>query len=605
MKSTTLTIPLLTAVKGIALACLLVTSSSSAAGVPTGTDVFSPAPDALSYYGPGNKATVAKLVPVTGQPFNQALQINTLGLQNPMPDTYGLSARPIAPVKKGDVLWISFKARCLEARRESGEAAFELRLERLVNGEYQWPTYLERGVSVGKEWTDVHISYQMDRDVGVAEMRLVLGFDQYLQHFELSPITLINCGRNVKTTDLPRSVVSYGGSEPDAPWRKTAAERIEKVRKGDLSIRVTDAAGSPVSGADVSVRMKRLAFHIGAATDSRTILDPTGKDAVQAREILTRYFNQIVFDNEMKWPRWSSPTYQPVNTLRALDWAKEQGMSVRGHVMVWPSWRHLPRYMKNLKDDKEALRGEVFKHIARQTAAMQGKFDHWDVTNELFANHDLVDILGRDEIVEWFRAAHKAAPNTKLFYNEYTMFHPDGPAPDHFYETVKFLKEKGAPLQGLGEQAHIGGSPPPIPLVMARLEKFGALGYPITITEFDMASNDEDFQANYMRDFMTAIFSDSNTIGFVQWGFWENSHWMPSAALWNKDWTIRKHGKVFTEMVTKTWRSDATGVTSADGTYQTRAFYGDYEATVTHGGKTRTTLLKFSPAAGPQVITLP
>jgi len=589
----------------IAIATCLLATFDSAAAAPTGTAVISPAPDALSYFGPGNKATIAKVVPVTGQPFTQALQIDTLGLPTPVKGDCGLSAKPVAAVKKGEVLWISFKARCLESRRESGEAAFELRLDRLVNGKYQWPTFLERGVSVGREWTEVSIPYQMERDVGIPDMRLVLDFDQYLQRFEISPITLINCGQNVRTTDLPRSVVSYGGSEPDAPWRKAAAERIEKFRKGDLAVRVMDAAGKPVSEADVSVRMKRLAFDIGTATDSRTILDATSRDAGQAREILTRYFNQIVFDNEMKWPRWSAPDYQPEKTLRALDWAKEHGISARGHVMVWPSWRHLPGYLKNLKDDKEALRREVFKHIARQTGAMKGKFEQWDVTNELFANHDLIDALGRDEIVEWYRAAHKAAPETKLFYNEYTMFHPDGPGPDHFYEMVKFLKEKGAPLQGLGEQAHIGGSPPPIPLVLSRLEKFGALGYPITITEFDMASNDEDFQANYMRDFMTAVFSDPHTIGFVQWGYWAGAHWLPSAALWNKDWTMRKHGKVFTDMVTKSWRTDASGSTSSAGNYQTRAFYGNYEVTATHGGKTRTVLLNFSPATGPQIITLP
>jgi hypothetical protein len=120
-----------------------------------------------------------------------------------------------------------------------------------------------------------------------------------------------------------------------------------------------------------------------------------------------------------------------------------------------------------------------------------------------------------------------------------------------------------------------------------------------------MANNDEDFQAAYLGDFMTAVFSAPNTVGFVQWGFWAGAHWLPTAALWNKDWTMRKHGKVFTDLVTKTWRTDAGGSTSPDGNYQARAFYGDYEVTVTRDGKARTVPLKFAPASGRQIISLP
>ncbi|NQX00562.1 endo-1,4-beta-xylanase, partial [bacterium] len=477
---------------------VLIAAQVALAAPPTGVAVISSAPDALAYFGPGDKAAMIRQVAVVGQDFPRALQIDTLSLATPVTGDYGLFANPISAVKKGDVLWVSFKARCLEARRESGEAAFELRLDQMVNGKYQWPAYIERGVSVGREWTEISIPYQMERDAGLLDLRLVLIFDQYLQRFEISPLTVINCGQNVKAADLPRSVMEYGGSEADAPWRKAAAGRIEKFRKGDLAVQVRDEAGKPVAKAEVKVRMKRLAFHLGTAVNSRTILDPTSPDAKQAREILTKYFNQIVFENEMKWPRWSSDSYQPDKTLLALDWTDAHGLTARGHVMVWPSWRHVPGKLKSLKDDKEALRREVLNHIARQTQAMKGRFTQWDVTNELFANHDLIDILGRDEVVEWYRAAHQGAPDAKLFYNEYTMFHPEGPGPDHFYDMVKFLKEQGAPLQGIGEQAHIGGSPPAIPLVLSRLEKFGALGYPITITEFDMANNDEDFQAAYL-----------------------------------------------------------------------------------------------------------
>ena len=51
---------------------------------------------------------------------------------------------------------------------------------------------------------------------------------------------------------LPTTRNGYRGMEPDAAWRKAAAERIEKLRKGSLRVVVKDRAGRPVAGADVA-----------------------------------------------------------------------------------------------------------------------------------------------------------------------------------------------------------------------------------------------------------------------------------------------------------------------------------------------------------------
>lgn len=58
---------------------------------------------------------------------------------------------------------------------------------------------------------------------------------------------------------------------------------------------------------------------------------------------------------------------------------------------------------------------------------------------------------------------------------------------------------------------------------------FAALGYPITITAFAMNSNDEDFHAGPMREFVTAVLRDPHSEGPVQWGFHTGSHDFPNA----------------------------------------------------------------------------
>ena len=92
---------------------------------------------------------------------------------------------------------------------------------------------------------------------------------------------------------------------------------------------------------------------------------------------------------------------------------------------------------------------------------------------------------------------------------------------------------------------------------------------------------------------------------FVQWGFWAGHHWFPVAALWNKDWTLRKNGEVYTELVGRTWRTDANGVTAADGTYLTRAFLGEYDVSVAHAGQTKTVRLNLAAGSSIQTVSLP
>ncbi len=574
--------------------------AASVIAQPAGKPLLPPAPDTFVYSGPGDAATVTRVVPVEGRDFTQALEVNLVGQRGER----ALIARLPEGVKKGDVLWISFWARNLESKRESGATYFTLRFDRLVNGKYKWPPHLERAVSVGGEWTQTSVPFTMETDASPDQVRLVLNFDHYAQRFEISPITFLNYGSSVKASDLPRSTVQYGGSEADAPWRQAAAERIEKFRKGDLTLRFVGPNGQPIANADVTVRMTRLAFNLGTAVNSSSILDESNPDFARYREILAANYNQIVFENEMKWPRWANPKHNPESTLRALDWLDERGITARGHVMIWPSWGKMPGFMEEMKNDKPALRKAVFDNIARQTRLMKGRFVEWDVSNELYAHHDLLDVLGWEELVKWYRAAEAGAPGVQLFYNDYTMFHLDEAGPDHFFNTVKTLLEKGAPVHGIGEQAHIGGTPAPIPLVIERLDRFATLGLPITITEFDMSTADEDFQASYLRDFMTAVFANPATIGVVQWGFWEGQHWFPTAALWNRDWTIRKHGQTYVDLVNNEWRTDATGRTNSDGAFQTRAFLGDYDVTVSHNGKSETTRVKFAAGTPAQTITL-
>ena len=544
-------------------------------------------------------------VAVKDRAFTNALRLTTL---KPSPQMWqlGINARTRAPVHKGDVLWVTFQSRRIQSRLETGEAIGEVVF--FMNGSSgRQVRPLERGFSCALDWIETSIPFVVENDADTGAATLALRFGSAIQSLEVGGVTLINCGPNADLAKLPRTVTRYEGSAPNAPWRAAAAERIERIRKGDFNLRVTDTNGQPVADAEISVRMRRHAFSWGTAIDSKHIVDDQSPDGVRYREVVEKYFNKIVFDNEIKWGRWNAQTpADRQRILAALDWFDARDIAVRGHVMFWPSWRQSPLFLRSLEHDTNALRAALFKHIDEQTAVYGNRFAEWDVINETYIHRDLLNIFGREVMVDWLRAAHADAPKLKLFYNDYVMFHgttTNSPS-QYYYDLVKFFKAQNAPLDGIGEQGHFGGNPPGPAQIVAALDRFGKLGYPIQISEFDIDTPDEQLSADFTRDFTTAIFSSPAVIGMVQWGFWEGAHWKPGAALWRKDWSLRPAGQAWVDLVTKTWWTNADGRTATDGTYSTRGFYGDYDVTVIHAGRSETVRLKLQPGAAVQTITL-
>ena len=49
------------------------------------------------------------------------------------------------------------------------------------------------------------------------------------------------------------------------------------------------------------------------------------------------------------------------------------------------------------------------------------------------------------------------------------------------------------------------------------------------------------------------------------WGFWDGAHWKNNAPLYRRDWSLKPAGAAYRDLVLKTWRTDASGKTGADG----------------------------------------
>ena len=533
----------------------------------------------------GNAFGTLTRVKVEGQPFAEAVRCEIKTLPRNRWDVQ-FQFRTTRKLAKGEVLWARFFARTVNARTETGEGRICAIFEKAG------PPHdksLGRDLDLSREWTEYFLPFASiaDYDAGQAGTGFHMGLLE--QAVEIADFEVYAFGVGYDVRRLPNTRAMYAGQEPDAPWRAAAAARIEQHRKADLAVSVTDAAGKPLSDAKVTVAMRRHSFGWGSAVTAKNILRQDA-DGEKYRDIIGKHFSRVVFENDLKWPSWDNPANH-ANILKATDWLRERNIEVRGHCLVWPSWKYLPRKMLALKDEPEALRQCINEHIAHEVATMKGRLVDWDVVNEPYTNHELMDVLGNDELIAWFKLARQHDPAVNLYLNDYAILTAGGldtQHQDHFEKTLRFLKDGGAPITGLGMQGHFGASPTPPERMLAILDRFAALGVDISITEHDIDTADESFQAEFTRDFLTVAFSHPSVVAFLTWGFWENSHWRPAGAYFRNDWSVKPAGQVWLDLVTKTWWTDETLETGADGATRTRGFLGHYEITVTHGGKTKT-----------------
>lgn len=526
------------------------------------------------------------IVDVTGQPFTRALRAEIKEGSENVWDVQ-LAATSKADVKSGDVLLASFWFRTEYIALESGEAETEIHFER--NHE-PFEKSLSHAVRAGAQWRQMLLPFVAKRDFKAGEAQVTFRLGYSPRTFDIADLKIENFKQQLALADLPRTKSTYSGMEPDAPWRAQADERIDELRKANLTVSVTGEGGKPVPNAEVSAQLTKHAFNFGTAVRAEHVL-ASGENEKRLQQILLGNFNMATLENDLKWEAIADWGFPLERSIRGVDWLREAGLSVRGHVLVWPGWQNTPAALKSLQGDKTALDKAVKDHITRMVTALEGRCEHWDVVNEPFTNHDVLDILGYEVMVDWFELARSLDPKPKLYINDFAILPGGGGTTahrDHYEKMIQLLVDGGAPFDGIGLQGHFGSSLTSPDDLMAILDRYAKFGKEIAITEFDVELNDEELAASYVRDFYTVLFSHPAVTTLVMWGFWDPIHWKKSAVMYRDDMTLKPGGQAYIDLVLGKWRTDERGTTDARGSFMTRGFKGQYEIIVKAGDRTRT-----------------
>ena len=302
-------------------------------------------------------------------------------------------------------------------------------------------------------------------------------------------------------------------------------------------------------------------------------------------KLVKAHFNSITTTNEMKayslldqWATLARSDGMPaMNYTRAdqmVKWAQENGIGVRGHVLVWDAymtdWFFREDYdSKKPYADQETIKARTESYITEVVTHFEEKFPGvvycWDVVNEAvgdsaaeYAAGDkrhlrtvrsgspnvFRECMGDDYVALAFLYAKNAVEalgaDIKLYYNDYNAYFSDkAKAIRALVDSVNtFAQTDNGEFRqlcdGIGMQGYIGGYGTQdgclvdshVNMIRSEILNYAAMGLEVQITEmavrnFDLSKADKHaaFYAKLVRMFMDLNSEEGNPLKAVSiWG---------------------------------------------------------------------------------------
>ncbi len=328
-------------------------------------------------------------------------------------------------------------------------------------------------------------------------------------------------------------------------------------------------------------------FKIGTATTVKELAPKTTK------ELILKHFNSITAGNELKPDAIldqkacqamaaegndENPQVNLDSAKSILDFARDNNIPVRGHVLVWhqqtPEWFFKENYDPNGEwVSKEKMLVRLENYIKNVFDAVKAEYSDvnfyaWDVVNECFKDNGSsrepgfpdqsngyqaspwVQIFGDNSFIKpAFEFAKKYAPEgTKLYYNDYNEYMDKK---DAIIKLTEEINSDGHYIDGIGMQSHLdarSGSDafPSVSMYKKALDQFCETGLDVQVTELDVTINDKDHfkeQAQYYSDIMDAIVEQKDKVSAVVfWGTTDDQSWRAenNPLLFNEDYTAKE-----------------------------------------------------------------
>ena len=418
---------------------------------------------------------------------------------------------------------------------------------------------------------------------------------------------------------------AVGGAQPgrfnmaEAQLLAGAPQRISRYRKSALTIRVVDDRGQPVRQARVKVEQLRHAFLFGCNVFLLNRLE-TPELEREYRKRFAALFNYATLP--FYWAGFEKhrgePEYERLE--RMADWCREQGITCKGHPLVWNHPAGVPRWLPADPAEVKQLSDERVRAVVSH---FRGKIDFWDVVNEAadpyrpgFENRmtAMLHRFGKMPVtVGSFEIARQANPGATLLINDYRL--------DHEYERVidGLVGPDGKRLYDvIGIQSHMHAGPWPLGRLWEVCQQFARYGVPLHFTETTIVSGPrtptgwnttregERRQAEAVVKFYTLLFSHPAVEAITWWDLSDRHAWQQApAGLVREDMSPKPAYQQLVDRVKRKWWTNVTKNVGETGAAAMRVFQGQHRITVeTPLGKTATRTVTVGKKDTEVVITI-
>lgn len=351
-------------------------------------------------------------------------------------------------------------------------------------------------------------------------------------------------------------------------------KQIEVLRKRDVIVKLRDSEGNGLPpGTKVSVQQTRNSFPMGSCINHDSLVDE------RYRSFFVDHFNYAVFENELKWdqvePEEGDERYR--NADEMVEFCNTNKIPMRGHCIVWDVNQQVPDWVQEL--DGMELLAAVEARVTELMLRYKGQFQHYDVNNEMLHGDFYEEKLGSDFLPYLFKVCNSLDSEPLLFVNEFDVEnnYDSTSSPQRYADLVKFLRNDGAPVGGIGIQGHLNV---PIGSILAdSLDILSTLSLPIWFTEIDVSSKNEDCRAEDLEVIIREAFAHPSVHGCLLWGFLEGAMSREDGSLVNPDFSLTAAGTRLVEL-RKEWTTNFEGVLDSNGELVFRGYHGNYSFTV-------------------------
>ena len=263
----------------------------------------------------------------------------------------------------------------------------------------------------------------------------------------------------------------------------------------------------------------------------------------QVRSDFSMFWDQLSPENAGKWGSIERTRDQMSwSSLDAMHtYAVQNNIPFKQHNFIWGSQQ--PSWLSGLSQaDQKAEVEEWIRLFCERYPDTQ----LIDVVNEPPPHTTPVYVAalggagssGYDWIAQAFKWAHQYCPNAILILNDYNNIEYANDN-NRTIDMVNKIKSAGAPIHGVGAQAHACANLS-ASTVQMYIDKIATqTGLPVYVSEYDLNIADDNQQKNVMQSQFTMFWNNPNVKGITIWGYIVGSTWVANSGLMTSSGTMR------------------------------------------------------------------